>query len=831
MHWPTVGLAGLLCAAGVASGEVSFSRDVAPVLASKCSQCHSSASKMGGLDLTAEADLRRVAGNGTLYRRVTGQTQPQMPMGGRLTDQQIALIKNWVDSGAKIDTATTIASSAPQFTEAQRKYWFFQPVAKPARVAGADNQIDALIDAKLSAKHLHPNPPADKITLLRRATLDLTGLPPTAEETQAFLADDSPKAFEKVVDRLLASPHYGERWGREWLDLARYADTNGFKADETRPNIWRYRDYVIQSFNQDKPYDRFVKEQIAGDEAYPGNLDARVATGFLRHYTDETNQPVMELRRQEILTDLTDTVGGVFMGMTMACARCHDHKFDPILQKDYYRLQAFFANIRADDNEVLLKGADLEAYQSKLADWDKRTKAIRDELDALVEPYAKQERDYYMPRFSTGTQQAINTPPDQRTPYQQLLAFQGMPQITHSWDTFSKKLKGDQKARFDELTAQLKSLDETYKPKPPVAQTVIDNGNTAPPTFILGGGEWTARGAEVQPGFLSILDPGDARITAPQGLNTTGRRLALANWLTNPNNPLTARVMVNRIWQGHFGTGIVASSSDFGTVGEQPTNRPLLDYLAATFVDNGWSVKKLHRAIMLSAAYRQSSTANEAAIAADPDNKLLWRYPRRRAEGEVVRDSMLMVSGKLNMKMGGPGIRPELPAGVNAVGYASWPVEKDSAEADRRSVYVFVKRVLTYPMFEAFDAPNAGESCPRRFSTVVPSQALTMMNDKQVIEWSQALAGRVLNDAGLDPAQRIERAYRLALARPPSAAEKTSVSDFLKSQTTLVAGRLAADEKVLLPENMPTNMDQAQGAAFVDFCHALISSNEFMYIN
>jgi len=787
---------------------------------------------MGGLDLAAESDLHRVAANGALYRRLTGQVQPQMPMGGRLTDQQIAQIKEWVDSGAKIDSAATkLTSSVPQFTDAQKKYWFFQPVVKPARIPGADDQIDALIDAKLSAKHLRPNPPADKITLLRRATLDLTGLPPTAEEAQAFLADDSPKAFEKVVDRLLASPHYGERWGREWLDLARYADTNGFKADEARPNIWRYRDYVIQSFNQDKPYDRFVKEQIAGDEAYPGDLNARVATGFLRHYTDETNQPVMELRRQEILNDLTDTVGAVFMGMTMACARCHDHKFDPILQKDYYRLQAFFADIRADDNTILLKGADLEAYQSKLADWDSRTKAIRAELDALVEPYAKQEREYYMPRFSPGTQEAIKTAPDQRTPYQQLLAFQGMPQITHSWETFGKKLKGDQKARFDELIAQLKSLDETYKPKPPTAQTVIDNGNNAPATFILGGGEWTARGIQVQPGFLSILDASDAKITALQGLNTTGRRLALANWLTDPKNPLTARVMVNRIWQGHFGTGIVASSSDFGTVGEQPSDQPLLDYLAATFVEDGWSVKKLQREIMLSAAYRQSSNANEAGMAADPDNKLLWRYPRRRAEGEVVRDSMLMVSGKLNMKMGGPGIRPELPAGVNAVGYAAWPVEKDVAEADRRSVYVFEKRVLTYPMFEAFDAPNAEESCPRRFSTVAPSQALTMMNDKQVIEWSEALAGRVLNDAGLDPTQRIERAYRLALARPPSPAEKAAVSDFLKSQTTLVATRLAANEKVLLPENMPANMDQAQGAAFVDFCHTLISSNEFMYIN
>ena len=496
---------------------------------------------MGALDLTAEADLHRVAANGALYRRLTGQLQPQMPMGGRLTDQQIALFREWVDSGAKIDTATTkLTSSAPQFTEAQRKYWFFTPVVKPAQVPGGNNQIDALIEAKLSARHLRPNPPADKITLLRRATLDLTGLPPTAEETQAFLADDSPKAFEKVIDRLLASPHYGERWGREWLDLARYADTNGFKADETRPNIWRYRDYVIQSFNDDKPYDRFVKEQIAGDEAYPGDLNARVATGFLRHYTDETNQPVMELRRQEILNDLTDTVGGVFLGMTMACARCHDHKFDPIRQKDYYRLQAFFANVRADDDAILLKGADLAAYQAKLADWDSRTKAIRAELDALVEPYAKQERDYYMPRFSAGTQEAIKTAPDQRTPYQQLLAFQGTPQITHPWDTFGKKLKGDQKARFDELMAQLKSLDEIYKPKPPVAQTVMDNGSAAPSTFVLGGGEWA--GARRRSSPRIPVDPGpqrreDRRAGRPSDNRTQARAGELADKFQKPDGP------------------------------------------------------------------------------------------------------------------------------------------------------------------------------------------------------------------------------------------------------------------------------------------------------
>ncbi|MDE3196430.1 MAG: DUF1553 domain-containing protein [Acidobacteriota bacterium] len=777
------------------------------MLSAKCVQCHDAKSKMGGLDLTDRAQLQRVtagkSADSSLYRHLTGAAQPRMPLGGRLADPQIALFREWIDAGAPADAAAPqTISAAPQFSEAQRQYWFFQPVAKPAVPRKDTDPVDAFITARLEEKHLRLNPETDKITLLRRATIDLTGLPPTPEEAQAFLADRSADAFAKVVDRLLASPHYGERWGREWLDLARYADTNGFKADEVRPNIWRYRDYVIESFNEDKPYDRFIKEQIAGDELYPDNLDAKVATGFLRHYTDETNQPVMELRRQELLNDITDTVGGVFMGLTVGCAKCHDHKFDPILQKDYYRLQSFFANIRADDNAVLLQGPSLVAYQKQLAEWDAKTKDIRARMDALVAPFAEKERNYYMPRFSPGTQKAINTPPDERTPYQSLLAFQGMPQITHPWSTFTKKLTPEDRKRFDELEAQLKSFD-SIEPKPPLAQTVIDNGPVAPPTYVLAGGEWTAPREEVEPGFLSILNPAGAKI-APQG-----RRATLAEWLADPKNPITARVMVNRIWQGHFGTGLVASSSDFGTMGGNPSNRALLDYLAATFVENGWSIKKMHRAIMLSAAYRQSSSARGDAMAADPENKLLWRYPRHRVEGEVLRDAMLMTGGKLNLKMGGPGVRPELPPGVNAVGYASWPVEKNPDEADRRSVYVFVKRVLTYPMFEAFDAPNAQESCPRRFSTVVPAQALTMMNDRLVLDWSAGLAQRVLNDAGLDRNQQIDRAYRLALTRAPKPEERQEVSEFLKTQTELVGEK----------------------QAFTDFCHVLLSSNEFMYID
>ena len=831
-------------AAGAAFAQ-SFTKDIAPLLAERCVECHGQTSTMSDLDLRTDESMRKGGQHGPvivpgkseqslLYKRLTGQIRPQMPFNGRLTDQQIATIKAWIDQGAKWDPAiTTLKSTAPpqkQFTDRQRQYWAFQPVAKPeVPNAKSGNPIDAFIDAKLAENKLQPNPGTDKVTLIRRATLDLTGLPPTPDEVQAFLSDDSPDAFAKVVDRLLASPRYGERWGRHWLDLARYADSNGFKADETRPNIWRYRDYVIQSFNEDKPYDRFIREQIAGDELYPNDVAAKVGVAFNRHYTDETNQPVLELRRQELLNNITDTVGAVFMGMTYGCARCHDHKFDPILHKDYYSLQAFFADVRAKDDLVLLSGEKLEAYQKQLAEWDAKTKSIRDEMDAIVVPLKKKKADYYSIRFSTGTKDALNTPPDKRTPMQELLAFEASPQITYKDEDFLKELKPEQKTRFSELAEELKKFDST-KPHPPVAQTIIDDGTEAPKTHVLAGGSWDAPKEEVQPGFLTILDPAPPKITPLKALNSTGRRSALANWLADPKNPLTARVMVNRIWAYHFGTGIVATPSDFGIMGERPTNQKLLDYLAATFVEDGWSIKRMHRLIMLSSAYQESSTAQQQALSVDPEDKLLWRYPRHRLEGEAIRDSMLAVSGDLNVKMGGPGVHPELPPGTLSTA-AKWPADKDPNDANRRSVYIFSKRVMTYPMFEAFDAPNSEESCPRRFSTVIPSQALTMMNDSLVLKWSEALAGRVLNDGGLTADQQVDRAFRLVLSRKPNAEEKQAVRDFLSKQTALLENRLEQHEKVPLPDKMPPSTDPAHVAAFVDFCHSLLNSNEFLYVN
>jgi hypothetical protein len=710
--------------------------------------------------------------------------------------------------------ASLLAADLPrQFTPQQRRWWAFQKVVKPAVPVPKDrawgqNDIDRFILARLEEKKLAPAPPADRITLIRRATLDLTGLVPTPEEVQAFVSDPAPDAFAKVVDRLLASPRYGERWARHWLDLARYADSEGFKSDETRPNIWRYRDYVVDSFNQDKPYDRFIKEQIAGDELYPGNPAALVATGFNRHFPDESNARKLMQRRQEILNDITDTVGSVFLGLTYGCAKCHDHKFDPILQKDYYRLQAFFANTRIEDQAALDFGEHRNEYQQQYAAWDAQTRGIRAEMHKLVEPALADLYKENFDKFPPEIQSAVTTAPAGRTPIQWQMYYKARPQLDHSEEEAAHGLKGESKKRWAELKTELGRFD-AIKPAPePVAQAMIDNGRESPKTHVLAVGVYDAYKEEVEPGFLSILDPAPAKIVPPAGVNSTGRRTALAEWVASADNPLTARVMVNRVWNYHFGRGLVGTPSDFGVMGERPSNPALLDYLAASLVENGWSIKKLHRLILLSSTYQESARFDPRAAKVDPEDRLAWRYNRHRLEGEAIRDSILEVSGRLNLKMGGPGVFPPLPPGVETRG--GWKKDEDPSEADRRSVYVFVRRNTRYPMFEVFDMPDTHESCPRRNATVTAPQALELLNNEVVADWSRSLAGRVWNDAGLTPEAQVDRAWRFVYSRPATAEERQEALEFLDRQSKLRGDRLGA---------------------LADLCHMLVNSNEFLYVN
>jgi len=728
-----------------------------------------------------------------------------------------------------------------KFSEAEKNYWAFQPVRKSV-VPPVTNQaqrdwiktpIDAFILKELEAKQLAPSAPADKVTLIRRATFDLTGLPPTPEVIAAFLADESPKAFERVVDRLLASPQYGEKWARHWLDLARYADSDGFKADDTRPNLWRYRDYVIKSFNADKPYDRFIKEQLAGDELWPEDPDALVATGFNRHYPDEYNARNLMQRRQEILNDITDTTGAVFLGMTFACARCHDHKFDPILQKDYYKLQAFFAAVRAKDDYVLASKAEQAEYDRQRAHWEAQTKDLRERIAKLEAPALKTLYDDGFDKFADDVKLAINTAPEKRNTMQWLMYHKAQWQLNYGVDEdgngIGQKLKGEQKKEWEALRKQLAAFDD-IKPKPlPIGSGVTDVGPQAPATHTLKVGAYDVPLEEVQPGFLTILERQPAKLTPANNPNTTGRRAALANWLTRPDNPLSTRVMANRIWQYHFGRGIAGTASDFGIMGERPTNPALLDWLTATFVEQGWSIKKMHRLIMLSSAYQQSSAFNEEAAKVDPDNKLLWRFQRQRLTGEEIRDSILAVSGQLNRQMFGPAVFPEIPEGLEIRG--GWKKNESEDAKNRRSVYVFVRRNSRYPMFAAFDMPDTHESCSRRAVTTTAPQALSLLNDNVILRAASAFAGRVLKECEADVNAQITAAFRLAFSRKPDAAEQQFASEFLQKQTAIIKARMDQKQAVTQLPNLPASIDPAHAAAFVDLCHALLNSNEFVYVN
>jgi hypothetical protein len=719
--------------------------------------------------------------------------------------------------------------AADTFTQRQRQFWSFQkvqPQSPPTvkKVAWTHNPVDQFILARLEAKGITPAAPADKITLLRRASLDLIGLPPTPEQVDAFLADQSPQAFEKVVDRLLASPQYGERWGRHWLDLARFAESEGFKSDEARPNAWRYRDYVIRAFNEDKAYDRFVQEQIAGDELWPDDPDARVATGFHRNYPDESNARNLQQRRQEILDDITDATGSVFIGLTYGCARCHNHKFDPILQADYYRLQAFFANSAADDHIPMLGVAELQTWRERKAVWEDRTKTVRDQIAALLEPTKDRNRKEYFEKYPPEVQAMILKPSIERTPYEWQMFAKAKPYLEMPDEDAAKQLKGDAKKSYDALRAELLKFNDIDPGELPEGMGMHDLGRSAPATHVLAVGVYDAYKEEVQPGFLTLLDPEPAKIVPPSSLESTGRRSALAKWLTDASNPLITRVMVNRIWHYHFGRGLVGTPSDFGVMGERPTHPELLDWLAAEFVRDGWSIKRLHRLIMTSAAYQQASEFRKEAAAIDPDNRLLWAFRRQRLDSEVIRDSSLAVSGLLNPKAGGPSVYPELPEGM-AGPRGGWKVS-DAQERNRRSVYIFVKRNARYPMMEAFDMPDTHESCSRREVTTTAPQALTMMNDRVVLDWAQAFAGRAL--AAKDP---VDRAFRLAYSRPPDSWEKDTVVTFLHKQQALIADRAAHGAKLALPAATPAGIEPAYAAAFVDFCQMLMSSNEFVYGN
>ncbi len=721
----------------------------------------------------------------------------------------------------------------PTWTAEQRQHWAFVAPKRPAlpevkEGTWARNPVDAFILAPIEAAGIAPSPEADRATLIRRIRFDLTGLPPTPEEVDAFVADARPDAYERLVERLLESPQYGERWARAWLDLARFAESDGFKNDKARPNAWRYRDWVVDALNADMPYDRFVRLQLAGDEVEPGNPDAFVATGFNRNFPYEDNNMVPGLNRQWMLDDVTDTTSSVVLGLTVACARCHDHKYDPISHRDYYKIQALFASTQSKDDYVVAPPEDQAAYASIRAEHDARVDLVRREIERIEKPYVAEILKDALAKLPEDVRRAFEADPAVRTEAQDALIRKNAKVMTVEPKKMMAALPDAVRPAWQGHRKEMDALAAIAPAPLATASGMTDSGPNAPPLRLLRKGNPANPGDVIEPGFLSVLPPGELPPVDSSGA-TTGRRKALADWIARADNPLTARVIVNRLWQGHFGRGIVATASDFGTQGGSPTHPELLDWLATELVARDWSLKAMHRLMVTSAAYRQSSLPSAKTVEADPDNLLFSRMIRRRLEGEAVRDALLAASGEINLAVGGPSVFPDLPPGVEAKA-GGWPRSKTAAERNRRSLYVFARRNLKYPLFDAFDVPDTNLTCPERNVTVNAPQALMLLNSGLVLDHARTLAGRVFAslDDRADLDKLVDRAYRLALTRAPLADERERAVAFLETQPGHLSG---LGEAATLPRPMPEGITPAAGSALVDLCHALLNLNEFVYVD
>lgn len=875
-----------------------FESKIRPLFLTSCVSCHGKDAQQGGLRLDGPIPLEKAQ---EVLRRVKGEGgKPRMPVGGELPKDKIAAIEEWVSTGAAWPAAGSSPKPVNILYEKGKTHWAFQkikqpPVPKVKNAAWVRNAIDAFVLKKLEEKGLKPAPVASRAVLIRRLTYDLTGLPPTPDEVAAFESDTSPNAYEKLVDRLLASPHYGEKWARSWLDLVRYAETNSYERDNPKPYIYKYRDYVIRAFNDDKPYDRFVKEQLAGDEMVDAPGDAVLATAYYRLgiWDDE---PADKLQAQyDDLDDIIATTGQAFLGLTLDCARCHDHKLDPIPQRDYYRMLAIFHNINRYKNGGSTDEARYFASMDAKREWDRMSAEIADKRKSnvaelkpfeaklvekgIINPgdlksvsYKYYERDWKRipdfenepviasgniepPRISLSPRQRneefaieydgkLNVPAD--GDYTFTLYAEGGYRLAvggeRLFESFASDGKGVEKSKkkhlgkgetginlifnqrqkqhglvltwsgpgfvnralspldscgegglpifvgpdavktfgketVDKVGGMVDRLAELEKQAPRTEKVlcVTEAGSKVPETTILLRGVPTNKGDKVDPGTPECAGGGVLSAAPPANGKSTGLRTQLANWIASPNNPLTARVIVNRIWQGHFGRGIVRTPNDFGLQGAAPTHPELIDWLASEFIRRGWSFKALHRLILTSNTYKQSSRNNPAALAADPQNDLLWRFDMRRLTAEEIRDSLLAVCGNINYQMFGPSVYPEIAkeilAGQSRPG-KDWFMERMSAEdVCRRSIYVSEKRSLIYPLFASFDMPETDRPSPTRFASTQPTQALGTMNGALFNKQAAILAARVRKEAGEEPRAFSRRLLSLVTQRTPTEME------------------------------------------------------------
>ncbi len=689
---------------------------------------------------------------------------------------------------------------------ARKSFWAFQKIVRPEVPQSGSrwvkNPIDAFLLEAMNAQGLSPSPELAKAALIRRVTLDVTGLPPTPDEVSRFVADRAPDAYERLVDRLMASPAYGERWAQRWLDVVRYADTNGFELDAERVHAWRYRDYVIRSFNQNKRFDQFVKEQVAGDELWPGAAEAHIATGFLRagpQHIVGGNQDE-EMNRQEVLIEMTHSVGAGLLAMTVNCARCHNHKFDPILQADYYRLQAVFSP--AQDAEVdLASPLEKAAHALDRVEYESRIRPIEAAIKAIEKPYRERLRALKREQLPPDLKAVLAIPANQRTPEQKILAKNAEDQSNPAWDEVLATLTPEDTAKRKALRVRLHEI-ELDEPEPPARAYGVRNTPQPPPTHILKVGDHKMKLGQVEPGVPLVLAL--AKGESGRGELTTqpeGRRAELAQWLASPDHPLVPRVFVNRMWHFRMGAGLVRTPNDFGTLGERPTNPKLLDWLASEFVASGFDIKAIDRLILTSSAYRQSPALDEAKAKMDPENKLYWRAHRRRMEAEMIRDAVLSVSGQLNSKMYGRPVRVPIEQEVYDIIFTEyetdnlWPLPKDRSEIYRRTIYLLNKRTVRLPMLANFDQPDTMSSCPQRPASTHALQALSLMNSDFMNESARVFAAR------LDKSDPVGHAYRLTLSREPSAEERAMTKDFLE-----------------------------KGGKLDEFALALLNRNEFVYL-
>ena len=841
------------------------------ILKHECLSCHGSI-RASGLDLRSREGMLRGGNRGPavepgrpdfslLYQAVAHIGDLEMPPGEkRLPEQDLETLKAWIEAGASWPDSAATEAGGPT-------WWSFRAPVRPEspQVLEATrrvrNPIDNFVLARLHAQGLKPAPEASRPELVRRVYIDLIGLPPSPDQVESFLRDESPKAFEKLVDQLLESPAYGERWARHWLDVVRYADSGGFETDEYYPNAWRYRDYVIKSFNEDKPYDRFIQEQVAADELWPDNLDlydtsyairpakvahleARVGTslyGFGPSIGESTlDAPKL---RYERLTDWVDMTGAAFMGLTLACARCHDHKFDPISQEDYFRVQAIFAPSHPVTLPVItaMSMFHRNEYYPRTIALDERRRA-HGMFEAKVRQRLTEERKA---RFPAEVRRAYEKPEGERSEEEKRLAAPLQEALADFFSPTTFKLKEHlTQEEKEESTRLLLAIAEKVLEIPvkdashavrwdgfydPPSATVLGHiqGELIPETRILERGDLDRPGKLVEAGLPRILADGvDFHTNEGHGPRY---RKQLALWLTRPDHPLTARVMVNRLWQWHFGRGIVSTSNDFGLQGQPPSHPELLDWLATEFVRQGWSLKAMHRLIVQSSTYRLTSRFDDLHnAAADPDNAYLWRANRRRIEAEVLWDSIHAVAGTLNSKMYGRPFVPPLSEDELA-GFRlkwAWTVPADPAEHSRRGIYILSRRNFVFPMFEKFDTPDPAVSCPERSVTTVAPQSLWLLNNDAVFRQALAFAGRLVREGGSEPSRWVDRAWRTALGRPPTDGETRGALETLAS-----AGGEKWEE---LPEGTPPELktiERSQAQGLTELCLAVFNLNEFLFVD